>query len=146
MRRDFDAELGMFKAVADFVRPYVGYLYPPIISTYHGLLTSLISGIQGGMEISTLGITETKEQARFVFSDSAMNIVKMLLNFASDRARPDTFKPPSVDNPPDSAMVQLKAEMKLITDSFLNKLKDEELISWLYKIDNKAAELLAIPQ
>lgn len=150
MTRDYDAELGMIKAVWDFVQDKAEWLVAtaPIIITYQGVLGGYIGSIDGTAgeaSITSKGSTIAKEQAREIAVGIATIVAKILFNYASDNVRPNPDFPAYTENPINVNMVKLKEDMKEIKESFLNSKKDEELLSYLYSISNKADEISRLP-
>lgn len=147
MTRQYDADLGIFKAIIKFVEDNPGAIQIiPVIASYSGELVSLVGSILSASTTeSTIGITAVKSQTKILAILIAIEVRNILYNYASDYVRPDTSKPISIYNPLDPKMVKLKEEMKDITETFLQTKKDEELLGYLYNILNKADEILSIP-
>lgn len=150
MNRKYDAELGMFKAVWDFVQDRAEWLaaYVPMIITYQGILNGYIGSINnaaGEASKTSKGSTLAKEQAREICVSIATIVVKILYNYATDYIRPNHDFPASTENPNNSEMLKLREDMKELTESFLDSRKDEELLSYLYSIGNKADEISRTP-
>ena len=142
--RRHDAEFGMIKTVDNFLTTNataITALNLPIINTYHGQLTALISPIQATLALTkkpTFNITISKKDARIMAIKMAVDIAIMVNRYAGDHLRPDMTKPASAENPTDYAMQDLMNFMAEYTGAFLYKVSDQFIIPFLENIWTEA--------
>lgn len=132
MRRDYDATLGMYKAVKAMLTANASTITAaavPIITTYNTDLDDQIKAIEAKSPqtaISSLGITQTKKEARFATIKSAVAIAGAMYSYAVDTNNTD-----------------LAIKMN-ITPSVLKFKKDEEVLDILNNILAKASALVTV--
>lgn len=132
MRRDYDATLGMYKAIRSFMNinsTTITAAAVPILTTYKTDLGDQIAAIHAKSEetfINTKGVTQTKKEARFAAITSAVAIAGAMYSYAVDTNNTD-----------------LATEMN-ITPSVLKFKKDEEVLDILNDILAKASALVTV--
>jgi hypothetical protein len=142
--RRHDAEFGMIKTVDNFLTTQAAAitgLNLPIINTYHGQLTALISPIQATLALTkkpTYNVTISKKDARIMAIKMGVDIAIMVNRYAGDHVRPDMTKPASADNPTDYDMQTLMNFMAEYTGAFLYKVSDQFIIPFLENIWTEA--------
>lgn len=116
----------------------------PILGTYHTQLKALIGEIldtSGLTNVKTQGITATKAQARAAATAIGVDVRNMLFNYASDHVRPNPDQPAGVGNETNYEMEQLQRDMAVLTEGYLDGLKDEEIIDYLQNIWTEAGDI-----
>jgi hypothetical protein len=132
MNRENDAFLGMYKAVQQFLADNAATITAagvPIITTYKTDLEDQIAAIEAKSPqtaISSIGITQTKQQARFAAIKSAAIIAGAIYSYAVDTNN-----------------TELATNMN-ITPASLKAKKDEEVVDSLHNIWAEATELVTV--
>jgi hypothetical protein len=132
MNRQNDAFLGMYKAVKQFLDDNAATITAagvPIINTYKTDLEDQITAIEAKSPqtaISSLGITQTKKEARFAAIKSAAIIAGAIYSYAVDTNN-----------------TELAVSMN-ITPATLKAKKDEEVVDYLHNIWAEASELVTV--